>query len=267
MEMDRHARRKKRRRRNLLSLILLLAALVVLIFALSRLIPILRDYWQSKNVYESLSGDVLELPDVTEIEDDRSWAELQINFDALWAINTDVIAWIRFDDLNAVGIDYPVLHGETNDTYLRHDLYGDYHTAGSVFLEAANNEDFSDLYNIIYGHNMRNDTMFGSLKKYRNDEDFYEDNRYFTIYTPEGAYRYEIFGYADVPDDDELYTVGFAADDTYQRFIERLRNISMRDTGIIPDKYDHVVSLSTCTAAGDTYRFVVFGVCVDQELY
>ncbi len=266
---------RRRRRANRVSLILLIAALVVLIIALWQLIPILRDYRQSDAVYQDLKGEIVDLgtdmPDDTASdlmpEDSYDWQSVTIDFGALRLINPDVVGWIRFDDTEAVNVDYPILHASDNDTYLRTDLYGDYHTSGSIFLEAANSPDFSDLYNIVYGHNMRNGTMFGTLRKYRDNDGFYEENRYFTIYTPRGAYRYLIFGYGEVREDSEIYAVGFGPDAAYQQLINVMLSTSLRSTGVVPTVTEQIVTLSTCTASGDDYRFVVYGVCVDQILY
>ncbi len=266
--------REKRRRGNIVSLIILIAAAVILIIALWRLIPQMMDYRQSNAEYEELQGEVVDLGTDEEREysnlspsDYYEWGSVQIDFNALRQINPDVVAWIRFDNTDEINVDYPILHSYDNDTYLRTDLYGNYHTAGSIFLEAANKSDLSDIYNIIYGHNMRNGSMFGTLRKYRDDSDFYEANRYFTIYTPNGAYRYEIFGYAEVDEDSEIYTVGYAPDAAYQRLINVMLSTSLRNTGIVPTVDQRIVTLSTCTASGDEYRFVVYGVCIDQILY
>ncbi len=265
---------RKRRRGNALSLIILIIAAAVLIIALWRLIPQLMDYRQSEATYQELQGEVVDLgtdeasdlPDLAP-SDFYDWGAVTIDFDTLRQINPDVVGWIRFDDTEAVEVDYPIMHGSNNDTYLRNDLYGERHTGGSIFLEAANSADFSDIYNIVYGHNMRNGTMFGTLRKYRDNEGFYEANRYFTIYTPQGAYRYEIFGYADVRDDSEIYAVGFAPDAAYQRLINVMLSTSIYNTGVVPGIDQRTVTLSTCTASGDDYRFVVYGVCIDQKLY
>ncbi len=274
-----NGRKSGRKKRNPASLIILIAAAVVLVIALWRLIPILMDYRQSDEVYENLQGDIVDIASDSgnygDEDQDQAvspwnlydWASVTIDFNSLWAINPDVVGWIRFDDTDAVNVDYPILHGTDNDVYLRTDLYGDYHTSGSIFLEAANASDFSDIYNIIYGHNMRNGTMFGTLRKYRDSDDFYDANRYFTIYTPRAAYRYEIFGYADVPDDSLIYTVGYAPDAAYQGLISLMLSTSTRNTGIVPTVNQQTVTLSTCTATGDDYRFVVFGVCVDVKVY
>ncbi len=253
--------------------IVLVVAVVLIIVSLVELIPVLLDYNKSEQNYRDLVEQYTEDapeedPDSTggdEGTGEEGWASAAIDFDALKQINPDVIGWIRFDDTDAVAIDYPILHADDNETYLRTDLYGESHTAGSIFLEAANDPDFSDCYNIIYGHNMRNGTMFGTLKQYRRDEDFYSANQYFTIYTESAIYRYRIFAYEVVPDDSKIYTAGYAPDEEYQDLIDLMLSISIRDTGITPDITDKIVTLSTCTSAAEDERFVVHAVCVDQR--
>ncbi len=274
MTQDSGHKRKKRKRSSALTIVLLVIALAVLVFALWRLIPILMDYRQANSTYELLADEVVDQSDTggEEIGEEPwnayDWQSVSIDFDALKQINPDVIGWIRFDDTDAVNVDYPILHGETNDDYIHTDLYGTYHYAGSIFLESANSANLTDIYNIIYGHNMRNGSMFGTLRRYRDRDDFYEENPYFTIYTPHGAYRYAIFGYANVSDSSDIYRVGFMTNNSeYQELINSMLSLSMRDTGIVPSATQQTVTLSTCTSAGDTYRFVVFGVCVDQSLY
>ncbi|MCD8195995.1 MAG: class B sortase [Lachnospiraceae bacterium] len=260
----------KKGRDRIVTTVLLIAAVAVMVFAIAKLIPILMDYRNSDDTYMDLAGDIVDAGtngEETEDEEETDWSEVVIDFDSLKAINSDVVGWIRFDDTTALPIDYPILQGVTDDTYLRTNLYGEPYTAGSIFLESANSSDLSDLYNIIYGHNMRNNSMFGSLKQYKRNEDFYGENQFFTIYTEEGTYRYQIFAYEEIKDDSSFYSVGYAADDAYQDLIDEIVAGSMRDTGITPTAGDRIVMLSTCTSTGDDYRFVVFGVCTEELTY
>ncbi len=258
--------KKKKRKGRIGSLIIIIVALVVMLFALMKLIPILSDYHQSNTAYRELAGEVVSIGEDMgpELED---WQKVRIDFDSLWEINTDIIGWIRFDDTDAVKVDYPILHAADDATYLRTDMYMDHVTAGSIFLEAQNSGDFSDPYNIIYGHNMRNLSMFGTLKQYRLDDTFYEDNQYFTIYTPREAYRYHIFAYFVAEDGTQAYTVGFTHDEAYQEQIDYIMSKSMIDTGITPNVQDDIVALSTCTSRTDTERFIVCGLKVDTYVY
>lgn len=258
---------KKKKKGGLGSLIGLIVSLAVMAFALSRLIPILYDYNKANSVYDDLGETVVSETDTDTEEELPDWAKVTVDFDGLKAINQDVIGWIRFDDLDDFPIDYPILYADDNDTYLRHDLYGEEHTAGSIFLETLNASDLSDRYNILYGHNMRNGSMFGSLKKYKNDETMYEKSSYFTIYTRDAAMRYQIFAYEEVNTDSSIYTVGYGADEVYQALIDSILSSSLKDTGIVPSVDDRIVTLSTCSSSGSSIRFVVHAVCVDQVEY
>ena len=103
---------------------------------------------------------------------------MMIRFDELREENPDIVAWIRSDDPENTGIDYPVFYSGDNEKYLRRDLYGKSHIAGSIFLEGLNRPDFTDYYTVIYGHNMNDGSMFGGLKKYRKKEFWEEKGQY-----------------------------------------------------------------------------------------
>lgn len=165
--------------------------------------------------------------------------------------NPDVIGWIKFDNLE---LSYPVMQGEDDEYYLKHTFSGEANAAGSIFMEAANSPDFNDSHTIIYGHNMKNKSMFGALKTYKT-EDFYPGNEYFTIYTPDKVYRYEIFAYYDIPMDGEIYSVQFEPGGVFQKIIDNMCKRSYYDTKIHPESTEKIITLSTCSTKGN--RFVV----------
>ena len=173
--------------------------------------------------------------------------------------NEDVIGWITFDNME---LSYPIMQGEDNDYYLKHTFSGETNSAGSIFMEAANSSDFEDCHTIIYGHNMRNLSMFGQLKKYKTEE-FYEDHQYFTIYTEDRVYRYRIFAYYDISEFGDIYTVGFEPDGEFQTFIDDMMRRSYYDTGVRADKQDKVITLSTCSTTGK--RFVINAKRIEGE--
>lgn len=258
---------RKKKKAGIWCTVIIIVAVAIIVFSLIKLIPILLDYKQADQTYDQLKNEYITESDFADT-DEEWWAEaVQIDFDNLKQINPDVIGWIRFDNVDEIPINYPIMYSGDNDTYLRTDMYGEEHTAGSIFLEGANAPDFSDYYNIIYGHNMKNGSMFGTLKQYKRDEGLYDVNAFFTIYTENAAYRYQIFSFEDVPEDSEIYTVGYIPDERYQDFIDRMVSDSIKKTGIEPDKENKVVTLSTCSTSGEHYRFVVHAVCVDWKLY
>lgn len=156
------------------------------------------------------------------------------------------------------------MYSGDNEKYLRKDIHGNKHIAGSIFLEGLNQSDFSDLYNIIYGHNMNNGSMFGSLKKYK-DEGFWKKNQYFTVYTESTAYRYQIFSYEDAVVGGNVYKVGYQPGEEYQTFIDEMVKNSDFDTGIRPKSSNKILTLSTCTDHDSSKRFAVHAVCIDTQ--
>ncbi|MFR2745653.1 MAG: class B sortase [Roseburia hominis] len=155
-----------------------------------------------------------------------------------------------------------MLYSGDDETYLHTDLYGNASKSGCIFMEGNNVPDFNDCHTILYGHNMKNGSMFGSLKQYKNDG-FYEKNAYFTVFTEDAAYRYQIFTYSDVPEDSDVYTTGYLPDETFDGFLTELLKSSYKDTGVAVGKDDKVLTLSTCS--GDGLRFVVHAVRVDEH--
>ena len=99
---------------------------------------------------------------------------MTVAFDELKKENEEIIGWLRFDDAEDLHISYPVLYSGDDEKYLRSDIYGEEHIAGSIFLEGKNKPDFSDCYAVIYGHNMRDGSMFGDLDLYK-ETDFWKN--------------------------------------------------------------------------------------------
>lgn len=266
MENDRNGGKSRR------WLIFLILAVALMGTALYNLVLPYLDRKQSRQDYRTLEETYVE-DDTAEGSGDedvkqkkKDWwsTDIKIEFDGLKAENDDIIGWIRFDNQDELGISYPVLYSGDNEKYLKTDLYGQERIAGCIFLEGLNKPDFSDLYNIIYGHNMSDGSMFGSLKKYK-DEGFWEENQYFTVYTEDTVYRYQIFSYEDALNGGNVYKVGYKQGDEYQSFIDEMVAGSVLDTGIKPKSTNKILTLSTCTENGYSRRFAVHAVCIDTQ--
>lgn len=263
MEKERHSIKR---------IFLLIFGISAMIIALWNILPPYIDYWISGRTYDQLENDMVNLPegatfseeDLKEQKEDWWLTDVTIEFDKLKEKNPEIVAWIRFDNPEQIDISYPVLYSGDNKKYLRKDLYGSEHIAGSIFLEGLNKKDFSDYYNIIYGHNMNDGSMFGSLKKYKEDG-FWQENQYFTLYTEDMAYRYLIFSFQNAANGGEVYKIGYQPGDEYQTFIDNMVNESMLYTGIHPENTDKILTLSTCTSSGYANRFAVHAVCVDEQ--
>ncbi len=187
-----------------------------------------------------------------------------VDFEALQAASPYAKGWMRISGLDVV--DYPVVWYEDDDFFLNHSWDGSSSRYGAIFMEAANNSDFSDCYTIIYGHNMKNGSMFGSLKKYQ-DQSFYEENGgKIKLYLPGETRTYQIFAarYAD-PTDQTVYMVGFTHDETFLNYLQNIKAQSLYDTGVEVSEDDNVIMLSTC-ANGGSNRFVVHAKLIDSKI-
>ena len=180
--------------------------------------------------------------------------ENPINFEELLEINTDIIGWL---EMEAVNISYPIVQGDDNDFYLHRTFRKQDNFAGSIFLDYINNPNFSNRNNIVYGHNMRNGSMFGILKQYREQEK-YDKSPYFWIYTPTRIYKYEIFAASVVGTYSDSYKVAFADANDFQDFLDKAKKQTMIKTKATVNYRDTVVTLSTCTGDSST-RFIVQG--------
>ena len=168
--------------------------IIVLIICLSAFVAsavyFLNLYFERRKI-ENLRDDVAvsstEQP--TEEKEEKT-VEVPVDFDKLKKANPDIYAWISIPE---VKVDYPILQSESdNGYYLNHTVNGQKSAYGSIYTEDYNNKDFSDFNTLVYGHNMKNGTMFGSLKKFR-DAEFFKKNRFITVYTPGRILKYEIF--------------------------------------------------------------------------
>ncbi|MEA4919674.1 MAG: class B sortase [Clostridiaceae bacterium] len=196
------------------------------------------------------------------VQKEPAASALTMDFDALSKLNTDIIGWIKIPDTN---INYPLLQGDTNDTYLRHAYNGTYSRMGSIFMDYRCSPDFSGSNTIIYGHNMRNSTMFSRLLKYEN-QSFFESHPYFYIYTAEGYMKYAIFSCYMLTLPSDTYTIAFNSDKVFGDYITTVLARSSVSTGTIPSESDKLVTLSTCSSTNaEQDRFVVHGYLVEDS--
>ncbi|MGL5477637.1 MAG: class B sortase [Clostridium sp.] len=174
--------------------------------------------------------------------------------------NSDYLGWIKIENTN---IDYPVMQGEDNQFYLQRDFRKDKNISGSIFLDYRNNIS-KDKNLILYGHNMRNGSMFSEINKFKDKDFFNEDNKIELILGDEKR-TYEVFSvYADNADDYYLNTE-FKDYDEFKSYIESEKNKSWYKKNIKFTRKDKIITLSTCSYEGDNYRTVVYAKEIKRE--
>lgn len=179
---------------------------------------------------------------------------LSVDFDTLQSVNPDIQAWLY---MSGSSIHYPVLQTEDNSTYLYRLADGSSNAHGSLFIDCRNAGDFSDWNTLIYGHNMKDGSMFGGLKKYRKQA-YYDAHPEMTLFTPEKTYRMEIFAAVTTDVSAAVYRVP-AAREERDELVQWAQRNSEIECDVSIGTEDRIVTLSTCTG-GDDDRFVVLAV-------
>lgn len=242
---------RKARRKNMILNAILVAAIVVFCVSAFKLLQIGKGYKDGQSEYEKVRDVAIKNADDKE--------KFRVDFDELMKINDDTVGWIRFYK-EPSQINYPVVQGEDNDLYLHKTFSANENTLGAIFVDAAASSDFTDKNTIIYGHRMKDGSMFRKLEEYK-DKDFWKENPYFYIYTPDGKeITYKIYSVGQVLDTSDTYLTSFAGEEDYQKFLDMTMKEADYDTGVKVTTDDTIVTLSTCTAASDEHRFVVRGV-------
>lgn len=181
--------------------------------------------------------------------------ENPIDFSSFWTVNADVYAYIYIAGTN---VDYPVLqHPSNNSYYLDYNIDKSKGYPGCIYTEKENAKDFTDPNTIIYGHNMRNGTMFKSLHKFEN-KGFFEQHRYIYIYLPDQVLQYKIFAAYTYSDRHILKSFDFSDESVYQSYINQIFNNTkgIIDRTMTVTTQDRMITLSTCTG-NDTTRWLV----------
>ena len=212
-----------------------------------------------RQVYTDLAQQYA-VPDAVQAQDaqDADTPPITVDFAALQAVNSDIIGWIYCE---GTVINYPVLYGETNDTYLRHDYENNYNNAGSIFIDVKNSADFSDVNTIVYGHHMDDGSMFAVLENWQ-DQTFFDAHPVIWLLTPQQNYRIVPFSAYETDAYSETYTIYSAPGDLLNGYLRTAADRSVVQAGVVPDGTGCHVLLSTCASAfgGGSERSVVHGV-------
>lgn len=187
-----------------------------------------------------------------EKEEERPKAPISVDFGRLREKNPDVKGWIY---IGSVGISYPVLQGSDNDYYLTHTWDRQEIFAASIFMDYRNYPDFEDHNTILYGHNMKDGSMFHNIQ-YCMEEEYYKKDPYIWILTPEGDYQYLVFSEYDTRYDSDTYTLFDGPGKSLADYIRKMQGQSLWKTEVETGETEHILTLSTCNGETDLRRIV-----------
>jgi sortase B len=223
-------------------------SLAAVSYSLFSIFSQMRDYQKSSERYEA----------VKRIHHDSSISK-EKERRKLLSINGDYVSWIK---INGTKVDYPVVQGKDNDFYLTHNFFKQTDFVGTIFMDYRNSRGKFDKQIILYGHNMKDGSMFGYLKKYLEDE-FYQSHRYISFDFQGSTYKGVIFSIYRTHNTSLLET-NFQ---TEQDFINYVNSIKGKSVIFIPTevwKNDTILTLSTCSK-DSTERIIVHAKLMDRR--
>lgn len=167
--------------------------------------------------------------------------------------NDDIVAYLKID---GTAIDYAVAQTKDNEFYLNRDLYTEKNVAGSIFMDYECDPFALSQNTVIYGHNMRNGSMFHNLRNFA-DKDYCMERRFISLTTPYEETTWEVFAFYQTGTDFYYIQVFFPDDDSFMSLVSMMKEKSMYDTGVEVLADDKILTLSTCANTTDDTRYVL----------
>lgn len=188
---------------------------------------------------------------------DKSYEQIRIEKqeESLYDKYEDYRGWIKINNTN---IDYSIVQGKDNSFYLDKDINKNYLSSGYIFMNYLNNG-FNDENTILFGHHMRNKTMFAQLEKYKEKEFFQNDNDIKIEVENDKVLTYKVFSVYVTDANDNYIKTNFDNKSEYKEFLDKIKNKSIYKSDINVDENDKIITLSTCSYEFNDARMVVHG--------
>ena len=248
-------RRKKNKKykKAILNLILYIILLSILIYSGIKIFKWYKVKTNNNKIVEQIKNTVI----IEENNEDGNENGYTVDFNKLKEQNNETIAWLKINNTN---VEYPVVKGTNNSFYLNHSFDKSKNSAGWIFADYKNKFDNTDKNIVIYGHNMRDGSMFGSMlnildaKWYENEE-----NTNITLYTENEKCIYKVFSIYKIENEDYYIKTEFKNDNEFEEFVKNLKKRSIKDFNVDISKDDNILTLSTC-ANNNKYRIVLHAI-------
>ncbi|MBP2078631.1 class B sortase [Oceanobacillus polygoni] len=254
----------KNKPKSMIQRLITIVCLVIFIASAFYLVDALYDYYTNRQVLADIQDVYRESKeDEIEIGPTDSVATIRSSFRDILAINSDIVGWVTMD---GTMVDYPILQAEDNAYYLQRNYKEEDSRAGSIFMDYRNDITQQDRNIILYGHNMKDGSMFGQMKRFL-DEDFLQEHQHFYFDTLYGSYEVEIFSVYHTTTDFYYIETDFPNDESYRTFLDDIKKRSEVTTDIELNAEDQIITLSTCDYLLDPNegRLVIHGKLVKQN--
>ncbi len=239
---------KKNKKRIIINCIIYLILICILIYSSSKIFVWYKDNKNTKEIEEKINESV------TVEKNEQNQEEYNVDFTKLKAQNNETVAWLKVNNTN---IEYPVVKAKDNDFYLTRSFDKSNNSVGWIFADYKNKFDGTDKNIVVYGHNRRDGSMFGTLKNilqpdwYNNEDNL---NVMFNVENENCIYR--VFSVYQIEKEDYYITTNFNNNDEFEIFLKTIKKRSIKDFGIEVSKDDTILTLSTC-ANNNKYRVVL----------
>lgn len=248
------------RARNTLLIIIIIIAVLGIGISTYKLITISNSYKEAKDTYKLVDDMFTEQE--TDDEEDASTVTDKRKIKTTWKWNyqkmlemcPDTVGYIKQEKT----LSYPVLQAENNEKYLRHMYDGTYNIAGSLFVDCSCTDGLDTPYAVIYGHNMDDGSMFGTITRYK-DEEYYKKHPTFEVYAKDKYYRYYVFSAFQAEADGYVFCYGMTGDQLLQQALALKSECAYQTNAPELTADSHILVLSTCIdyPRDYAYRWVV----------
>ena len=218
-------------------------------------------WWQENQKNKELMGKIEQEVNIYENKNVNDIKKYNVDFKELKKTNSDIVGWLK---VWGTEIEFPVLKTDNNEFYLTHSLDKSYNTSGWIFADCNNKLDGTDKNIVIYGHNRRDNSMFGTLKNILNKEWYENKNNLFIPFIKENKSDiYEVFSVYKIEKENYYITTDFENDLEFKKYIDTVKSRSVKDFNVDVSTKDELLTLSTC-ANNNKYRVVLHAKKIEQ---
>lgn len=236
--------------KKIIKIILLFICLGVFILSAYQIYTYIKEEKENKEYNQELIEKVL--IEKTNHEQEENILPISVDFTILQNENTDIIGWLYSEN---TPINYPVVQGKDNTYYIDKLPNGKENAGGSIFMDYRNKPTLENGNTILYGHNMKNDTMFGTIQEYKNQE-YYEKHKTMYYFTPEKNFTITIFAGFTVSTNSKIYDLGVID----EKLITQWKEQSDFSSNVQVNPQDKIITLSTCAYEYEGARYIIMGV-------
>ena len=248
--MAKKARSKNARIRRGAENVIMVCLAAIVVISGWKIYTIMRGYHEGQEVYKKISEQTA-----------AQGFTGDIDWDKLRKINPEVVGWLYYED---TVIDYPVVKGQDNDRYLYTMFDGSVGGFGTLFADAATEAPFRQFNTIVYGHHMRDGSMFAPLKRLK-DSSYAGEHPQLELITPEGKFHLLIWAFLNQPADSQIYMTNIHDKEERAAYLELIRDLADYTTDVEVSVEDRLVILSTCAYEYQDARYMVVGKMVPWD--